>query len=270
MRLGLIADIHANAPALAAVLSALDHAGADGIIALGDLVGYNAMPHETLALLRDRRIPSVAGDHDLMAIGRLPLDDAGPIAREAMAWTRRELTAPEIAQLAILPDALRPGPRVLCVHAALGDPIRRLRTTEDLRSEAERVSAEEPGIAVCLTGHDHHPYIHAVGPAVVTTARAEEEIALPRHGFAFVNPGSVGYAPDGVPSAAFAIFDSSHWSVTLRRVVYDQRPLAEANARAGLEAAAMAAPLPPDDDEGFLARIRGAIKRISGRTRRMS
>jgi predicted phosphodiesterase len=270
MRLGLIADIHANAPALAAVLTALDQAGVEGILALGDLVGYNAMPHETLAMLRDRRIPSVAGNHDLMATGRLPVADCGPIAREAMAWTRRELQAPEIAQLATLPDAIRPGPRVLCVHATLGDPTRRLRTPDDIREEAERLNGCEPGIAVCLMGHDHHAYVHAIGPTVVTTTRVEEEIPLPRHGFAFVNPGSVGYPRDGDPRAAFAIFDSHHWSVTFRRTGYDHRSLEEANARAGLQAATEGARLPPDDDEGFLARVRGAIKRISGRVRGVS
>src|SRR5689334_23516289 len=75
MRLALIADIHANAPALAAVLAALDGAGVERILALGDLVGYNAMPHETLGMLRARHIPSVGGNHDLMAIGRLPTED---------------------------------------------------------------------------------------------------------------------------------------------------------------------------------------------------
>jgi len=270
MRLGLIADIHANAPALAAVLDSLDRAGVEGILALGDLVGYNAMPHETLALLRERHISSVAGNHDLMAIGRIPMDDCGPIARQAMVWTRQTLTLDEVAQLALLPDTIRPGPRLLCVHATLGDPTRRLRSTDDIQREAERLEGCEPGISVCMMGHDHHPYVHAIGPAVVTTTREGEEIPLPRHGFAFVNPGSVGYSRDGDPRAAFAIFDSKYWSVTLKRVEYDHRPLAAANELAGLSAATEAATLPPDDDEGFLARVRGAIKRISGKVRRVS
>jgi predicted phosphodiesterase len=263
MRIGLIADVHANAPALTSVLTALGRAQVDSIIALGDLVGYNAMLHETLALLRERHIPSVGGNHDLMAIGRLPTTDCGPIAQRAIAWTRRVLTAYEIAQLAALPDAIRPGPRMLCVHATLGDPSRRLRTAHDILSEAERLGRDESGVSVCVMGHDHRGYVHAVGPDVVTTDREEEEIPLPRHGFAFVNPGSVGLPRDGDPRAAFAIFDSRRWSVTLRRMDYDHAPLEEANARAGL-----GSPRAPDDDEGFLARIRGAIKRISGRVTR--
>jgi diadenosine tetraphosphatase ApaH/serine/threonine PP2A family protein phosphatase len=211
----------------------------------------------------------VAGNHDLMAIGRLPMDDCGPIARQAMTWTRQALTPEEVAQLAILPDAIRPAPRLLCVHATLGDPTRRLRSPGDIQTEAERLEQYEPGIGLCAMGHDHHPYVHAIGPTVVTTAREGEEIPLPRHGFAFVNPGSVGYSRDGDPRASFAIFDSRYWSVTLGRVTYDRQVIGAANAGAGL-AAAPSASLPPDDDEGFLSRVRGAIKRISGRVRRVS
>jgi predicted phosphodiesterase len=268
MRLGLIADIHANAPALAAVLAALDAEGVRDVVALGDLVGYNAMPHETLQMVRDRGIASVAGNHDLMAIGRLDAGGCGPIAQQAMAWTRRTLTPEEVAQLALLPDVLRPGPRMLCVHATLGDPTRRLRIPSDLMSEAERLGEAEPGIALCLMGHEHQACVHAIGHTVVTTTREGEEIALPRHGFAFVNPGTVGYPRDGDPRASYAVFDSQRWAVTLRRIEYDQRPVEEANAQAGLWIAAGGAPWAPDDDEGFLARIRGAIRRISGKVAR--
>ena len=263
MRLGIIADIHANAPALATVLAALERAGIERVLALGDLVGYNAMPHETLALMAAHRIPSVAGNHDLMAIGRLEPETCGPIARQAMAWTRGVLTPAEVAQLAVLPEAMRPGPRMLCVHATLGDTTRRLTTPAEVMGEAERLAESDPGIGVCLLGHDHHSYVHAIGPAVVTTTREGEEIPLPRHGFAFVNPGTVGYPRDGDPRAAYAIFDSQRWSVTLCRIEYDHRELAAANARAGLGAAPPA--VAPDDDEGFLTRVRGAIRRISGK-----
>ncbi len=240
MRLGIIADLHANAPALAATLTALDREGADGVIALGDLVGYNAMPHETLAMLRERRIPSVGGNHDLMATGRLPVAGCGPIARQAMEWTRDTLTADEVTQLAALPDALRPGPRMLCVHATLGDPTRRLTTDDEVVCEADRLEETDPDLAVCLMGHDHRPSVHTIGPQLATTRTTEREIALPRLGFAFVNPGSVGYPRDGDPRAAYALFDSRNWSVTLRHVDYDHRSVEDANARAGLDAASQA------------------------------
>ena len=65
VRYALISDIHANLPALEAVLSALDRRnGIDGFYHLGDLVGYAPWPDETVALLEERRIPGVAGNYD--------------------------------------------------------------------------------------------------------------------------------------------------------------------------------------------------------------
>ena len=65
MRYALISDIHANLPALEAVLA--DIAGRPGIAAtyhLGDLVGYAPWPNETIELLRVKGIVGVSGNYD--------------------------------------------------------------------------------------------------------------------------------------------------------------------------------------------------------------
>src|SRR5687767_15262578 len=65
MRYALISDIHANLPALEAVLRHID--GARPVAAtyhLGDLVGYAPWPNETVALLQERGIAGVAGNYD--------------------------------------------------------------------------------------------------------------------------------------------------------------------------------------------------------------
>src|SRR6476619_173041 len=65
MRFALISDIHANLPALEAVL---DHIAAipaiDATYHLGDLVGYAPWPNETVALLHERGIEGIAGNYD--------------------------------------------------------------------------------------------------------------------------------------------------------------------------------------------------------------
>jgi len=50
MRVGLISDIHANLPALEAVLD--DMPPVDDIICAGDVVGYNPWPRECLERVR--------------------------------------------------------------------------------------------------------------------------------------------------------------------------------------------------------------------------
>lgn len=65
MRIALISDIHANLPALEAVLADIDSVpDIDVIYHLGDLVGYAPWPNEVVALLRERVIAGVAGNYD--------------------------------------------------------------------------------------------------------------------------------------------------------------------------------------------------------------
>ena len=65
MRYALISDVHANLPALEAVLADI---GARADVAatyhLGDLVGYGAWPNEVVELLATANIPGVAGNYD--------------------------------------------------------------------------------------------------------------------------------------------------------------------------------------------------------------
>src|SRR5688572_33235971 len=67
---GVLGDIHGNREALLAVLACCSRRGVDGIICIGDVVGYNADSDSCAALLRDWRALSVAGTYDLISIGR--------------------------------------------------------------------------------------------------------------------------------------------------------------------------------------------------------
>src|SRR6478752_10494075 len=64
MRYALISDVHANLPALTAVLADVARRSPDAIYHLGDLVGYAPWPNEVVAALRDARIAGVAGNYD--------------------------------------------------------------------------------------------------------------------------------------------------------------------------------------------------------------
>ena len=63
MQYALLSDIHANLPALRAVVADIDNrANIDAIYHLGDLTGYAPWPNEVVELLRDRSIPGIAGN----------------------------------------------------------------------------------------------------------------------------------------------------------------------------------------------------------------
>ncbi|MCL5270672.1 MAG: metallophosphoesterase, partial [bacterium] len=68
-RLAVISDIRANLHALRVVIDAVDSLGIRQIVCCGDVVGYGAFPNECVELLRFRRIPTLAGNHDHAALG---------------------------------------------------------------------------------------------------------------------------------------------------------------------------------------------------------
>ncbi len=82
MRIAILSDIHANRPALDAVLKDSVDQGVDRFWSLGDVIGYGPQPVEALLFLQERVTPEgwVMGNHDAMLADLLlPSDrDADP------------------------------------------------------------------------------------------------------------------------------------------------------------------------------------------------
>lgn len=68
MRLGIIGDIHADVRALEAVFRHLEGLDVDRLVCTGDLVGYGWQADQVVALVRDRQIPCIRGNHDRWAL----------------------------------------------------------------------------------------------------------------------------------------------------------------------------------------------------------
>jgi predicted phosphodiesterase len=73
MKIALFSDVHANLPALESFFQDVDKRSPDSIYCLGDLVGYNIWPNEVVNAVRDRKIPTIAGNYDF-GIGRASND----------------------------------------------------------------------------------------------------------------------------------------------------------------------------------------------------
>jgi len=252
----LIADVHANALALEAVLRACADRQVNGIWCAGDLVGYNAMAGETIALMRRRAIASVHGNHDLMVSGRLTPEDIGPRAARAVEWTKHHLSPEDLAWLAALPAVLRFGDHVVCVHATLGDARLRLETDDDWREQAERVRAFKPETRICICGHTHKAAAVYVAPDGRVRTDTGPRVSLDGTGVWFINPGSVGEPRDGDPRASYAVLDWPPRHVTFHRARYDRARLAKLNA--------MRLPATPDFTKNALTRwLENAAARLS-------
>jgi predicted phosphodiesterase len=60
----ILSDVHANLPALEAVLTDIEARHLNHLYCLGDLVGYGTFPNEVVAVMRERGIPTLIGNYD--------------------------------------------------------------------------------------------------------------------------------------------------------------------------------------------------------------
>ena len=228
MKIALISDVHGNLPALTSVLDAVEAEEVGAVYHLGDLVGYAPWPNEVVDLLRERRIPGVAGNYDSTVATHY--DHCGcqyedprqaELSHLSFAWTLEHTSARTKAWLAALPFRLdvRPlgghvsGPTLRLVH---GNPV--LNTvywTED-RSDAFCLKmaghlGARAGDVVAF-GHTHKPWHREID------------------GIHFVNTGSVGRPKDGDWRAGYAVveMDGEAVEVAFVRVEYDLDRAAEA------------------------------------------
>jgi len=225
MRILVCSDIHANLPALDAVLK--DAGPVDGVWCLGDVVGYGPDPNECVA--RIKALPNclcLAGNHDWAALGRLDLENFNTDARLAALWTAEQLTPESRQFLEERPDHMGPlEERYTLAHGSPRYPI--WEYILDIRTA--RTSFEYFNTPVCFVGHSHVP--------VIFQQKSEKvELILPlpgepmvlNEGRYIVNPGGVGQPRDGDPRASYALLDTEANSVTFCRVPY---PVEETQAR---------------------------------------
>ena len=75
IKIGLIADIHADAEKLQHILAILEtQHHVDRILCAGDLTGYGTQPNPVIDILRERKIPVVKGNHDSPSADITPLN----------------------------------------------------------------------------------------------------------------------------------------------------------------------------------------------------
>jgi len=232
---GVVADIHGNLEALEAALARLDERGAGRIVCLGDIVGFNADPDAVVALLRERGVECIAGNHDLIGIGRLSTRKCGDAAAFALARTRRALAPESSAFLASLPAARLYDDRFVLVHGGVDDVEEYVRSAAAVRDNAVRLAQRFPGVPVCFFGHTHKQGVFEVRSGAATELAWRPRVALRPGPVYFVNPGSVDAARKHDPRdkvAECALYDDEARTLELHRVPYDHAA-AEAKAAAG-------------------------------------
>jgi diadenosine tetraphosphatase ApaH/serine/threonine PP2A family protein phosphatase len=222
MRVAAISDIHANLPALEAVLEAIEDAAVEEIWCLGDVIGYGAQPDECADLVRERCALCLVGNHDLAVLGALDIAAFSEAAAEAVVWTRENVAERTLAMLGELePAGQRDG--IDLFHASPRDPVWEYVLSAEQADAC--LDAQEARIA--LIGHSHVSLFFvrpdADGEAEeIRGAQAGDGTLLDLSaGRWLVNPGSVGQPRDGDARAAWLELDTGEATSRFHRVSYD-------------------------------------------------
>ncbi|HSK93124.1 MAG TPA: metallophosphoesterase family protein [Candidatus Angelobacter sp.] len=226
MRIAVIGDVHANLPALRAVLDDVERIGADALYCVGDVVGRGPHPNEVVDELRRLEVPTVQGNWD-EAVGMdreqtgaaWSSAEAEAAGERSMRWTAETMTEENRSWLRQLPTTLRVTLGGRSAYFFHGSP---LRESEYLWADRPsrvfaRIASDEADDLFCF-GHTHEAWHRVVGQA---------------H---FVATGSVGCGTEGDARARYAVIyiGEPDIAVGFRSVDYDHVPVVRDMAARGL------------------------------------
>jgi predicted phosphodiesterase len=152
VRIGLVSDIHGDVHALIDAIRHAEALGCTRFLCAGDLVDYGYFADETIALLRERKIPTVRGNHDRWAVSGSPRFGFDPdISDRSRQW------------LAGLPAYLRlevGATRLLVHHGSPRGDMAGIVAADVERWELEEFfenseMPEDPPADVLIVGHTH-------------------------------------------------------------------------------------------------------------------
>lgn len=224
MLLAVFSDVHANVPALAAVLKDIETRKTHKVICAGDLVGYAPYPNEVVDLVRGKAITCVTGNyddavgHDRFVCGCDYKDEKSQfLGTQSIGWTKQNTSEHSKEFLRRLPKELRiecSNYKVLVVHGsprALNEYL-----FENTPDDYLNTLLQESNTDILICGHTHLPYHKALPNGHV------------------INVGSVGKPKHGDPNALYALIDikengiEKNISVKFIKVPYDYEAVARA------------------------------------------
>jgi predicted phosphodiesterase len=220
MRHGVIADVHGNLHALDAALEVLRRERVDGYLCAGDLVGYGPFPNECVELVASLEPVCVAGNHDLIVLGRLSDARCIPLAQESLRWTRGTLRDDTRAYLESLPLRAGANGRAVIAHGSLGDPEEYTRTPAEAAEQLRRLAAEHPDATTLMLGHTHRAWAWEAETGSLYPSH-DASVSLSPSRSCVLNPGAVGQSRERLVRARFMVLDTERRRATFYAVPYD-------------------------------------------------
>ncbi len=200
MKILILSDIHANWPALQAVVQA--ESDFDYLFFLGDLVDYGPDPEPCVDYIRRTANVYVQGNHDHALAFDVDCgcrQDFRDLSLSTRAWHQTLLPLIDIAFLQSMPVTMHTivdGHHFWISHASPKGDLNAYLQPDEVVAAGHDISAD-----TILVGHTHIPFLRQVDGKV------------------FLNPGSVGLPRDRGNHAAYAVVESGR--PELRSVAYD-------------------------------------------------
>jgi len=184
-QVGLISDIHANWPALEAVLGDIKERGIEEVWFLGDVVDFYPWPNKCLQTVNELCGPRrVMGNHDLAVVGIdrdeqvdkswLPIADwtAGKLGKKGLAsladgvgltatFNIGKLRVSVAHALPVVRPPRKYGETIPYVYAG----THKRPETQELRDISTAMFASE--VDVAAYGHTHIPFIYSIKPGTL-------------------------------------------------------------------------------------------------------
>lgn len=205
----IISDVHANYPALKAVIDDIQRRGIKKIISLGDVCGYYSMINECIDLLRENNVANIRGNHDNYMIENEQCERSVSV-NKSLNFQRKVITDENFKWLKQSIPFYRDSMYYM-VHGSFSkngmDNYLYVISNDMFRRFKEKYF---------FAGHTH----------------VQALIDLDKNRF-FCNPGSVGQPRDGDHRAAYAIIDNE--AIELIRLEYDIDIIAEHMKKNGFE-----------------------------------
>ena len=219
MRLAILSDIHGNLEAFEAVRTDIERQGLDGVICLGDMIGYGPDPEDVIQGVRNLQCRTVLGNHEAALLSVKARSWMNFQARDNSVRTEGLLSEESLAYCRNLPPFLDAG-TAWFVHGYPPDSVFTYLFSLPDRKIEELFAASEAALYFVVHTHDLQLVSQQQGK-IHRSALAEGRIRLENNKKYIINAGSAGQPRDGDNRAKYLIWDDETWDLDVLFIPYD-------------------------------------------------
>jgi diadenosine tetraphosphatase ApaH/serine/threonine PP2A family protein phosphatase len=168
-----------------------------------------------------------------MVLGRRDFSRCVYAGIVAARWTRKNLSREHLRYLDALPGVMQVAPTVVVCHGTPDDADTYVSNAQSATTALDQLGKHFPAARLLVCGHTHHAALYCKDSGF-QYVDPDTEFAIPRHGYALINPGAVGQSRDGSLMARYALLNIDEGRVRFFGQTYEHAVTVRKLRRAGL------------------------------------